>query len=372
MSSVDVSIIVPTYREAANLPLLVPRIAVALEQAGLRGEILIVDDNSPDDTPAVCAELAQQYPVRLETRLTERGLSSAVLHGMRLATGDVLLVMDADLSHPPEKIPELVAALGEAETDFVIGSRYVTGAATDEDWGLFRKLNSRGATWLARPLTKAADPMAGFFALRRMTFEAAAPLDPIGYKIGLELIVKCHCRNIREVPIVFADRVHGESKLSLKEQLNYLRHLTRLYKHNYPFVATFTQFALVGLTGMAVDLACLTELLRWLPFSAARGLSIWMAMTWNFLLNRRFTFAASRGDSPFWQYPLFCIGCLAGAFVNWTVSLALMTGMPVFADQPIAASLVGIVAGTAINFVLSKHVAFRKRVPSGVSHGPAV
>src|SRR6185369_9760502 len=184
---------------------------------------------------------------------------------------------------------------------FVIGSRYVAGAATDEDWGLFRKLNSRGATWLARPLTKAMDPMAGFFALRRTTFESAAPLDPIGYKIGLELIVKCQCRNIREVPITFADRVHGESKLNLKEQLNYLRHLSRLYKHRYPFITTFTQFALVGLTGMAVDLACLAALLLWLPFSTARGVAIWLAMTWNFWLNRRFTFAESNDRPVFVQ-----------------------------------------------------------------------
>src|SRR5262245_58091446 len=124
---IAVSVIVPTYREADNLPVLVPRVVAALRQAHLDGEILIIDANSPDATAQVCAELAQQYPVRLVVRTDERGLSSAVLHGMRLARGEVFVVMDADPSHPPEKVPELVAALGEGDADFVIGSRYVRG-----------------------------------------------------------------------------------------------------------------------------------------------------------------------------------------------------------------------------------------------------
>jgi dolichol-phosphate mannosyltransferase len=155
-------------------------------------------------------------------------LSSAVVRGLKVARGDVLLVMDADLSHPPEKIPELLEALDDLEVDFVIGSRYVTGGGMDESWGLIHWWNSRVATWMARPFTSASDPMAGFFALRRPTFEAARELNPVGYKIGLELIVKCGCKQICEVPIQFANRLHGESKLSLREQLNYLRHLGRL------------------------------------------------------------------------------------------------------------------------------------------------
>lgn len=229
LQPVDVSVIVPTYREAENLPVLVPRVAAALEQASLRGEIIVVDDNSPDATEQVCSQLAAQYPVRLEVRKHDRGLSSAVLHGMRLATGEVLVVMDADLSHPPESIPELVRVLKADDTDFVIGSRYVRGGSTADDWGLFRWLNSKVATLLAWPLTSVSDPMAGFFAIRRSLFETGTHLDPIGYKIALELIVKCHCKYVREVPIAFTNRLHGESKLTFKEQVNYIRHLKRLY-----------------------------------------------------------------------------------------------------------------------------------------------
>lgn len=224
------SIIVPTFKEAENLPVLVPRLGAMLQSSGIEGEILVVDDASGDGTEEACARLAAEHPLRLLVRRGERGLSGAVLRGLAESRGSLLVVMDADLSHPPEAVPELVAALADPGVDFVVGSRYVPGASTDERWGFLRWVNSRIATLLARPLTKVRDPMSGFFALRRETFERAAPLSPIGYKIGLELIVKCGCRSVREVPIHFRDRLHGRSKLGLREQLRYLRHLARLYR----------------------------------------------------------------------------------------------------------------------------------------------
>lgn len=354
----DVSIIVPTYGEAENLPILVPRVAEAMERAGIRGEILIVDDNSPDDTEDVCAELVTKYPLRLEIRTTDRGLSPAVLHGMRCAQGRYLLVMDADLSHPPEKVPELIQELKEHQADFVIGSRYVPGAGTDEDWGLFRWLNSKVATWLAWPLTSARDPMAGFFALRRETFESAASLDPIGYKIGLELMVKGRCRNVREVPIHFSDRLHGESKLTLKEQINYLRHLKRLYEFKLGRLARPLKFVMVGSTGMVVDLAAFSVLLSMLPLNSARAIAIFLAMTWNFLFNRWLTFAYARHEPILRQYVLFCLSCMLGAVVNWGVSVGLCYAVPFFDTWKLLAAAVGVVAGTAFNYFLSSRVVF--------------
>jgi dolichol-phosphate mannosyltransferase len=222
-----VSIIVPTYQEAQNLPHLIERIDQVRRGVSLTPELLIVDDDSRDGAEEFITSLARD-DVRLIVRKTDRGLSPAVVAGLRAARHDVLVVMDADLSHPPEKIPEMLAALEEGH-DFVIGSRYVEGGSTDAEWGLFRWLNSKAATLLARPFTRARDPLSGFFALRRATFErGAGELNPIGYKIGLELLVKCGCRKIKEVPIHFADRARGKSKLSLREQLRYLRHLGRL------------------------------------------------------------------------------------------------------------------------------------------------
>lgn len=364
MSAPEVSVIVPTYREAENLPVLIERIDRALRQAGLSGEILIVDDNSPDGTPEVIARLQGTYPVSLLVRTTERGLSSAVIAGMDLAAGAILLVMDADLSHPPEEIGNLVAALRDPQVDFVIGSRYVAGGTTDGQWGFFRWLNSRGATWLARPFCAVSDPMAGFFALRRSRFlQARERLNPVGYKIGLELIVKCDCRRIAEVPIHFSDRLHGESKLSLREQVNYLRHLGRLAADRYPGLIQFVQFLAIGGTGLVVDLALFAALWMICPAPAARALAIAAAMTWNFVLNRQLTFAAARADVWWVQYLRYCGGCTVGGVVNWLVSLALLEWVPLMIRLPLLAALAGVVAGTGFNFVLCRRTVFRTAPP---------
>jgi len=353
------SVIVPTYCEAQNLHILVPLIDNAVTQAGLSAEIIIVDDNSPDETRSVCNVLSLTYPVRLHVRKEERGLSSAVMAGMNLARGDVLLVMDADLSHPPAKIPELVEALKDPEVDFVIGSRYVDGGETADDWGLFRWVNSKVSTLLAKPLTSACDPMAGFFCLRRTTFlSAAETLNPIGYKIGLELIVKCSCRNVAEVPISFSDRLHGESKLSLREQLNYLWHLKRLYEYRFREKAYFVQFALVGASGVLVDLLVFALLLLTISTPAARAVAIWVAMTWNFWLNRNVTFSYSRIHSVLRQYIGFCGSCLLGAIINWSASIALCTWTTFFAEHKLLAVLVGVCAGLISNYLLCRHFVF--------------
>ena len=158
-----VSIIVPTYKEAQNLPPLIDRIAPVRQRHSLTVELLIMDDDSRDGTEEVISTLARDE-VRLIVRKKDRGLSPAVVDGLAAARHDVFVVMDADLSHPPEKVPEMLAALDEGY-DFVIGSRYVKGASTDAEWGPFRWLNSKVATVLARPCTRVKDPMSRLLRL---------------------------------------------------------------------------------------------------------------------------------------------------------------------------------------------------------------
>ena len=245
----EVSIIVPTMNEARNLPILLSQIRQAM--LGTTYEVIVVDDASTDDTPDICAALSRKHPLRLFVRHRAKdGLSGAVLHGMTLARGRNLVVLDADLQHPPSKIPELVAKLDSCEADFVVGSRYVDGAGTDESWSLFRKLNSSIATLLAKPICRGIkDPMSGFFALRRDTFQLAYPPNPVGYKIALELLCKCHIRKVVEVPIHFGTRNAGESKLSFKQQRRYLIHLTRLYGFLYPMSSMIIKESLAAAAG---------------------------------------------------------------------------------------------------------------------------
>jgi len=258
-----VSIIVPTLNEAENLPLLVPRIAAAM--AGRAYEIVVVDDASRDDTRGVCATLAETYPLTLHVReQPEDGLSGAVLEGFARARGDVLVVMDADLQHPPERLPDLLAPLERGEADFVLGSRHAPGGTVAEKWGLFRRLNSRVATLLARPFAgrETTDPMSGFFALRRETLEGARRLTPLGYKIGLELMCKCRVGRVKEIPIHFTARQHGQSKLTVAQQFRYLEHLSRLYDFTFPRLSPVVKFLIATACGWLTGLAVFLTLSR--------------------------------------------------------------------------------------------------------------
>jgi dolichol-phosphate mannosyltransferase len=253
VSEPQVSIIIPTLNEAENLPVLVPRIDQVLRARGTTYQIIVVDDDSKDDTRAACAKLSETYPLALIVRQNIKdGLSGAVLQGMAAASGGTLVVMDADLQHPPEKIPELLDTL-DAGADFVIGSRYVPGGSTAERWGPMRKLNSWVATFLARPFAgNTNDPMSGFFALRRETYLGATRLTPLGYKIALELMCKSRARDVREIPIHFGMRERGQSKLTLKQQFRYLEHLSRLYDFSFPRASPIVKFLIATMSGWAL------------------------------------------------------------------------------------------------------------------------
>lgn len=251
-----VSIIVPTFREAPNIEPLVRRAFAAMKSAGVVAEMIIVDDNSQDGTEQVVSRLSAEFPVKLIVRREERGLSSAVVAGFMEAKNERIVVLDADLQHPPEMIPTLAAALDDPACDFVIGTRYAQGGSVAESWPWHRRLGSLAATLLARPLTPVSDPMSGFFAIRRSTWgQAASKINPLGYKIALELYVKCGCKQPVEVPIRFESRVAGESKLTFATQLAYRRHLQRLYAFRFPkLVWTFrlVMLAVVGYVGYLI------------------------------------------------------------------------------------------------------------------------
>ncbi len=212
-----VSVVVPTYNEADSLRRLVPRLAAAL--AGREWELVVVDDGSPDGTADVAAAFAPDQPVRVVRRPGKAGLASAVIAGFAVAEGDVLVVMDADLSHPPEVVPALLAAL-DAGADLAVGSRYVRGGGS-RDWPLRRRVVSRVACLMGSALVPVRDSTSGFFALRRAVIDGVR-LNPIGFKIGFEVMARGRYRRAAEVPYVFRDRELGRSKFGRREIGQYL------------------------------------------------------------------------------------------------------------------------------------------------------
>jgi dolichol-phosphate mannosyltransferase len=225
----DLSVVLPTYNERACLEAVTPRLETALRPYG--SEIIVVDDNSPDGTAEFVRRLEPMGLWRLVSRDRPRGLASAVEAGFEEARGDVILVMDADGSHPPEVIPRLVEPVRTGRAELALASRFLPGGS-DEGLHGYRKFISSAAAALARPLTPVTDPMSGFFAVRRSVLRGAE-LAPVGYKIGLEVLVKCRPEPILEVPFVFERRLAGESKLGALQVASYLRHLGRLYAWRY-------------------------------------------------------------------------------------------------------------------------------------------
>ncbi len=226
-----ISLIIPTLNEReAIAPLFLRLDAVARAMAPEHAlEVVLVDDASTDGTVVAARTCAVSFSLVVVER-KERGLATAVIAGFVAATGDVLGVMDADLSHPPELIPQLVAALQSA--DLVVGSRHAAGGVVEE-WPWYRLYASALMMQLTRPLgVPVRDPLSGFFFLRRSVIDGVT-LSPIGYKILLEILVKGRYKTVREVPYTFRNRGVGKSKMDLAEAMRYLRHLGRLYRWKF-------------------------------------------------------------------------------------------------------------------------------------------
>ena len=357
----EVSVILPTYQEALNLPAICRALHETLKDR--KYQILIMDDDSCDGSDDVIAQLQQQgIAVEIQVRGGTRSLSAAVINGLAQARGDYLVVMDADLSHPPQVIPQMLELLQRRVADFCLGSRYADGGSLSQHWNLYRRLNSLIATWLAYFLAPVQDPMSGFFALRRADLPPLHRLSPVGYKIALELMVKGKFQSIREIPIHFAERQQGYSKMNWRVQFFYLRHLRRLYTYRFPVLSELMQFMFVGGSGFIIDVACYLALQSWLGVNhmLARGLSFWVAGSWNWWWNRTLTFAEYAKSQRLRQWGIFLAVSLCGFAVNWG-SYALLTHELAFFDRfRLLALGIGVVLGMGFNFMFSRLLVFRK------------
>ncbi len=354
-----ISIIIPTYNERDNITTLVERLHNVI--SGCCYEILFIDDNSSDGTIEVASALSNKYPVRMVVRKDKRGLASAVVDGINYATGKIIVVMDADLQHPPETIPRLAKAI-EDGADIAIASRYVKDGGC-LGWGLMRRVISKGAVFLAHlllPSTRQVnDPMSGFFMFRKEVV-AGADLKPSGYKILLEILLMGQSRKIVEVPFIFKTRSEGESKLGAGQQIDYLKHIYSLMKRRGELVR-FGKFCLVGASGILVNEGLLWILKQFagLPLPLASAVSIETSIITNFIFNDYFTFRDRRlrGARYFlMRLVKFNLVSLAGLGLN-IGTLLLLTH--VFGIYYLISNLGGIALATLWNYLVNLRCTWR-------------
>jgi dolichol-phosphate mannosyltransferase len=358
---VRVSVILPTYNESRNLPELVPQLVEFLRE--IRHEVIVVDDDSPDGTWRVAEELGDRFDeVRLVRRVGRRGLASAVIEGFLAAKGAVLVAADADGQHDFQLLHELLAAV-EGGAGLALASRYVPGGSVGA-WDERRHALSRLATRLAQRLCRVpvADPMSGFFAVSRPVFAAALPhLNPVGFKILLDLLVHLPPGTIvREIPLRFADRLHGESKLSRLVQLQFIEYVYDVtLGRRVPL--TFVKYCAVGGLGVVVNAAAfllVSALLGPAAQQTLRGFSIAVlaatetAIIFNFILNNAWTFSLARlsGARIVTGFLRYNAACALGALANYAIGGFLFSrGWP-----GVAAAISGALVGAAWNYTMSR------------------
>jgi len=281
------TIIIPAYEERENLEVLLPQI---FENINGSSEVIVVNDESGDGTFEYCNGLKRNgYPtLHCLNKRDRKGLASAVVSGMRFARYDNIIVMDGDCQHKPEHLPAMIEAL--EEHDLVVGTRYFIKGGECPGLGLFRKIGSIGCNLLAYPLTHLHDSTSGFFGFNKWTEEySILNLDPSAFKIGLELYPQFS--NKGEIPISFAPRVYGTSKMTAAQVIKYFKQLIRLYIHKWDMIR-MSKFYVVGAVGVVINYIILLSLVEWIGFDykVANIIAIMGAAFSNFKLNVLWTF----------------------------------------------------------------------------------
>ena len=358
----ELSVVVPTFNERDNVARLYRKLEAAL--TGIAWEVVFVDDNSPDGTWNVVRELARQDSrVRCIHRIGRRGLSGACIEGILASSAPYAAVMDADLQHDETQLPKMLSLLQGGQAELVVGSRYIEGGSADS-FDRQRAGFSALATSIARRVlgVAIADPMSGFFMIRRDRFEQLAPkLSTQGFKILLDIVATAHGElKTVEVPFTFGTRLHGESKLDSMVALDFLGLVLAKFS-NDTVSLRFLMFAMVGGTGLFVHLATLFVALAWLgwSFPEAQTAGAFVAMTSNFILNNFLTYRDHRlkGVAILRGLFAFYLVCSVGLFANVGVAFSLYDQEPIWWLAGAAGALMGVVW----NYAMSGLFVWRKR-----------
>ncbi len=376
---VSFSLVIPTYNERKNITAIVEVLSSLLD-AAIPGdyELIVVDDNSPDRTWELAQTLISEYPqLRVMRRTSERGLSTAVIRGWQAANGQVLGVIDGDLQHPPKVLLQLLAAIKQG-ADLAVASRHVDGGGVSS-WSFLRRFLSRGAQLLGlvilpQVVGRVSDPMSGYFLVRRSAI-AGHTLNPVGYKILIEVLGRGNINQIAEVGYVFQERREGESKVTWKQYVEYLHHLLKLrisrgrigrlrQRINFP-IGRFLRFGAVGLSGVFVDMAVLYLLhdpstLGW-GLTRSKVIAAEAAIINNFIWNDAWTFSDMSSQQQGWRLRLkrllkFNIVCLVGLVLNVLLLNFLYNTLGVHYQ---IANLIAIAIVTFWNFWINLKLSWR-------------
>jgi dolichol-phosphate mannosyltransferase len=356
----DLSLVLPTYNEGANIAVVLEQLIARLGSIpGLTYEIIVVDDDSPDRTWEIAERFAQTRPqVRVLRRQSERGLSTAVIRGWQVARGKVLGVMDADLQHPPEVTEQLWKEMARG-AELAIASRHVEGGGVS-DWSLARRIISRcaqliGLAILPEVTARVSDPMSGYFMISRSSI-AGRELHPLGYKILIEVLGRGKVGWISEVPYTFRERVEGSSKVTNKIYMEYFQHLLRIRMYLLKS-SSFFRFCVVGLSGVVIDMALLfllsdPRMLGW-GLTRSKIIAAEAALINNFIWNDMWTFAEiSRHQNRIGQrlkrFLKFNAICAVGLILN---VLILNVEFNAFHMNRYVANLVAIAIVTVWNYM---------------------
>jgi len=357
----DLAVIVPTYNERENVPLLLQKLRTAL--AGISWEVIFVDDDSPDGTSEVVRQIARRdRRVRLLHRVGRRGLSSACIEGMLATSSPLIAVMDADLQHDASILPAMLDKVRVENLDIVVATRNAAGGSMGS-FGAGRVFLSRLGQKISRSIARCAvsDPMSGFFLLRRaFLLEVVHRLNGSGFKILLDLLASSlRPARVGEVGYHFGKRQHGKSKLDLSVGFEYIAMVVDKLSGGILPTRVMT-FSLIGGLGVLVHFLCLSALYReqHLAFAVAQGIATSVAMVGNFFLNDLITFRDRRrkGVHKLIGLLMFCLGCSIGACANVSLADVLLGyGLPWY-----LAAFAGIVVSSGWNYSISSLFTWRK------------
>lgn len=374
---IHLSLVVPTYNESGNIERIIRILSRILDKALPNDyELIVVDDDSPDRTWEIAQTFLTEYPhLRVMRRQSERGLSTAVIRGWQAAQGKVLGVIDGDLQHPPEVLLKLLSAIDQG-ADLAVASRHVEEGGVS-DWSIMRRFLSRGAQMLGliilpRVISRVSDPMSGYFMVKRSAI-AGKLMNPLGYKILIEVLGRGDIEQIAEAGYVFQEREEGESKVTWKQYKEYIHHLLRLRfstgrlgrvrrKIDFP-IGRFIRFILVGFSGLAVDMGSLYLLYDVLGLGLTRSaiLAAELAIINNFFWNDLWTFGdiskhQRQGRKILKRLMKFNIICLMGLILKVLLLNILFNGLHL---NPYIANFLSIIAVTTWNFWINLKLSWR-------------